>query len=247
MSTVVLVTGGNRGIGKGLVAHYLAQPDTTVIATAREASSQTANALDTLQKGHRSRLLIVQLSVDIVSSVAEAASVIEKHHHIHKIDTVISNAGICDHWGPVLEMKDADVLTHFQVNTLGPLRLFHALAPLLKNASAPKFIYISTLLSSISGIDQIDSLTAAYGMSKAAGNYLMRKIDAENGHLITLSIDPGLVQTDMGARAAQFNGLEKAPVTIEDAVRGITNQIAKVNKSTTSGQFVDYNGVKVAW
>ncbi|KAL2837218.1 hypothetical protein BJX68DRAFT_273174 [Aspergillus pseudodeflectus] len=247
MSTVVLITGGNRGIGKGLVAHYLAQPATTVIATAREVSSQNASAFDTLQRGDRSRLLIVQLSVDIASSIAEAASVIEKHHHIHHIDTVISNAGICDHWGPVLEMRDADVLTHFQVNTLGPLRLFQALAQLLKNASAPKFIYISTALASISGINQMNSWTAAYGMSKAAGNYLMRKINAENGDLITLSIDPGLVQTDMGARAAQFNGLEKAPLAIEDTVRGITNQIAAATKSTTSGQFVDYNGVEVAW
>jgi norsolorinic acid ketoreductase len=34
-----------------------------------------------------------------------------------------------------------------------------------------------------------------------------------------------LVQTDMGARAAQFNGLEKAPLTIDDTVRGITNQV----------------------
>ncbi|CEL02112.1 hypothetical protein ASPCAL03284 [Aspergillus calidoustus] len=247
MSTVVLITGGNRGIGKGLVAHYLAQPDTTVIATAREVSSQNASAFDTLQRSDRSHLLIVQLSVDIASSIAEAASVIEKHHHIHQIDIVISNAGICDHWGPVLEMRDADVLTHFQVNTLGPLRLFQALAPLLNNASSPKFIYISTALASISGINQFNSLTAAYGMSKAAGNYLMRKINAENGHLITLSIDPGLVQTDMGARAAQFNGLEKAPLTIDDTVRGITNQIAAATKSTTSGQFVDYNGVGVAW
>jgi norsolorinic acid ketoreductase len=209
MSTVVLITGGNRGesitavstddvgltrfvgIGKGLVAHYLAQPDTTVIATAREVSYQNASAFDTLQRGDRSRLLIVQLSVDVASSIAEAASVIEKHHHIHQIDIVISNAGICDHWGPVLEMRDADVLTHFQVNTLGPLRLFQALAPLLNNASSPKFIYISTALASISGINKFNSLTAAYGMSKAAGNYLMRKINAENGHLITLSIDPG--------------------------------------------------------
>lgn len=29
----------------------------------------------------------------------------------------------------------------------------------------------------------------------------------------------------MGSRAAQFNGLGNAPVTVEDAVRGITNQV----------------------
>lgn len=34
-----------------------------------------------------------------------------------------------------------------------------------------------------------------------------------------------MVQTDMGSRAAQFHGLENAPVTVEDTVRGITNQV----------------------
>jgi norsolorinic acid ketoreductase len=88
-------------------------------------------------------------------------------------------------------MADSEVLSHIEVNTLGPLRLFKATALLLQNASTPKFVYISTLLASISGIEQMPSLTAAYGMSKAAGNYLVKKIDAENQHLITLSIDPG--------------------------------------------------------
>lgn len=74
-----------------------------------------------------------------------------------------------------------------------------------------------------------------------------------------------MVQTDMGSRAAQANGLEKAPVTIQETVRGITYQVCRnlstiticrllillqievATKSTTSGQFVDYNGQKVCW
>lgn len=36
-----------------------------------------------------------------------------------------------------------------------------------------------------------------------------------------------LVQTDMGSRAAQLNGLEKAPVTVEDTVPGITRQVRR--------------------
>lgn len=34
-----------------------------------------------------------------------------------------------------------------------------------------------------------------------------------------------LVQTDLGARAAQYYGLEKAPVTLEACVRGIIAQV----------------------
>jgi len=173
------------------VAHYLAQPDTTVIGTVRDISSEKAKDPSTLPKGHGSSLIVVPLNVENPSSAAEAASEIQTQHHIEHIDVVISNAGICNHWGPVQEMADSDVLSHFEVNTLGPLRLFKAMAPLLQKASTPKFIYISTLLASILEIEQMPSLTSAYGMSKVAGNYLVKKIDAENKHLITLSIDPG--------------------------------------------------------
>lgn len=247
MNRVVLITGVNRGIGRGLAAHYLAQPGTTVIGTVRDNSSEKAKDLSKLPKGRGCDLIIVPLSVDNPSRVAEAASEIQTRHHIEHIDVVIANAGICNHWGPIQEMTDLDVLSHFAVNTLGPLRLFTAMAPLLQRASTPKFVYISTLLASIHAIEQMPSLTAAYGMSKVAGNYLVKKIDAENKHSITLSIDPGLVQTDMGSRAAQLNGLEKAPVTVEDTVPGITRQIEAASKSTTSGQFVNYNGDWVPW
>jgi norsolorinic acid ketoreductase len=74
-----------------------------------------------------------------------------------------------------------------------------------------------------------------------------------------------MVQTDMGSRAAQANGLEKAPVTLKETVQGITHQVCRnlasitccklltllqievAKKSTTSGQFVNYKGEKVCW
>ncbi|KAL2816929.1 hypothetical protein BJX63DRAFT_130826 [Aspergillus granulosus] len=247
MSRIILVTGANRGIGRGLVAHYLAQPGTTVIGTARDILSANTKDLNELPKGEGSRLIVVQLSVDNPAGATEAVSEIQTQHGIEHIDIVIANAGICNHHGPVVEMTDLDVLSHFEVNTLGPLRLFRVVAPLLQKASVPKFAYVSTLLASIHEIENIPSLTGAYGMSKVAGNYLIKKIDAENEHLIALPIDPGMVQTDMGSRAAQANGLEKAPVTVQDTVQGITSQIEAATKSTTSGQFVNYNGERVRW
>ena len=182
---------GPAGIGRGLTAHYLAQTDTTVVATVRDVSSENAKDLNKLSKGDGSVLIVVQLSADSPSGATEAVFEIQTQHRIGHVDIAIANAGICNHWGPVQEMADADVLSHFEVNTLGLLRLFRAVAPLLQKANTPKFAYISTLLSSIHEIEQIPSLTAAYGMSKAAGNYLVKKIDAENKYLIALPVDPG--------------------------------------------------------
>ncbi|KAB8216863.1 hypothetical protein BDV33DRAFT_178224 [Aspergillus novoparasiticus] len=247
MGQVIFITGANRGIGKGLAAHYLAREDTTVIAAIRDVSAENTKELRSLQKGSGSQLILVSLSLDIPSSATEAISEIQTQHHIEHIDIVLSNAGICNHWGPVVDMTDADVFSHFDVNALGPLRLFRATAPLLQNASQPKFIYTSTLMASLGEMERLPSLATAYGMSKVAGNYLVRKIDAEHKNLIALSVDPGLVQTDMGSRSAQSIGLEKAPLTVQVSVQGIIRQINEAQKSTTSGKFVNYLGERVPW
>ncbi|KAB8254370.1 hypothetical protein BDV32DRAFT_16194 [Aspergillus pseudonomiae] len=247
MGQVIFITGANRGIGKGLAAHYLGETDTTVIAAIRNVSEENTKELRSLPKGSGSQLILVPLSLDIPSSAAEAIAEIQTQHHIEHIDIVLANAGICNHWGPVVDMTDEDVLSHFEVNTLGPLRLFRAIAPLLLNASQPKFVYTSTLLASLDEIERIPSMATAYGMSKVAGNYLVRKIEAENPKLIALLVDPGLVQTDMGSRNAQFIGLEKAPLTVQDTVQGIIKQVKGAQKSTSPGQFVNYLGEKVPW
>ncbi|KAB8218034.1 hypothetical protein BDV33DRAFT_205815 [Aspergillus novoparasiticus] len=245
--TTILVTGANRGIGKGLVTAYLAKANTTVIATCREVSEQITKDLSCLSRGHGSNLIVVSLSLDKPQSVIDAVSQLQRHHSINKIDIVIANAGVCNHYGPLARMEDADLVSHFDVNTLGPLRLFRATLPLLQASSQPKFIYISSELASITGIEHSSSLTAAYGASKVASNYLVKKVHTEHLDVIALSIDPGFVQTDMGNRGAQCNGLEKAPMTISESVEGIVSQVEKASKETTSGRFIKHDGEQLPW
>ncbi|ODM17051.1 hypothetical protein SI65_07450 [Aspergillus cristatus] len=245
--TVILVMGANRGIGKGLISTYLARASTTVIATVRRTSLENTQELCSLQTGPSSQLILVSLSLDIPSDITDAIIQVQSEHHIEYIDLVIANAGICNHWGPVVDMDDSDPMAHFEVNTLGLLRLFRATAPLLLSRKQNKFVYISSELASIAGVAQSSSLTAAYGVSKAAGNYLVKKIDAEHADLVAFPIDPGFVQTDMGNHGAQCNGLERAPMTITESVQGIVKQIDGATKSTTSGQFIRYSGDRLPW
>ncbi|OJJ37892.1 hypothetical protein ASPWEDRAFT_59207 [Aspergillus wentii DTO 134E9] len=244
---VVLITGANRGIGRGFATAYLAIPNTTVIATVRDVSAQNASELSSLPKAQNSRLIVAELSLDAPSTVTEAISKVIKQHHMDHIDIVIANAGICNHWGPVSEIEDADMTSHLEVNTLGPLRLFRATAPLLKASKHPKFVYLSSELASIASLEQSLSLTTAYGVSKAASNYMVKKIHEENEGLIAFSIDPGFVQSDMGSRGARYGGLPEAPMTINESVEGIIGQIECATKTTTSGKFIRFNGDTLPW
>ena len=83
-------------------------------------------------------------------------------------------------------MKD-----HFDVNVLGPLILFQAMAPLLNAAENPKFMATSSSVGSIAGAIPYPSLS--YGVSKAALNYLVMKIHVEHTNITTVALHPGYV------------------------------------------------------
>lgn len=184
-----LTNAKNLGIGLALVAGYLARSYTTVVATIRDLSSE--NTLHSLSYGPESRLIVLPLSLDIPSAAADAISLLTEKYGIHHLDIVISNAGICNTWASVKELTDSDAFAHFEVNTMGLLRLYRAVIPLLSESDEPKLVYISTELASISRLDRSSPLTASYSMSKVAGNYLIKKINIENDKLVAFSISPG--------------------------------------------------------
>jgi NAD(P)-dependent dehydrogenase (short-subunit alcohol dehydrogenase family) len=70
------------------------------------------------------------------------------------------------------------------VNVNGPLVLFQATYPLLKTSTpSPKFIAISSIAGSITIGPGFPFKAIAYGASKAALNFVVRKIRSENDGL----------------------------------------------------------------
>lgn len=68
-----------------------------------------------------------------------------------------------------------------QVNVLGPQILFQATYPLLKASTpAPKFVIITSASGSLTISPPMSVPNGAYGMSKAAVNYLARMLHFEN-------------------------------------------------------------------
>lgn len=65
----------------------------------------------------------------------------------------------------------------------------------------------------------------AYGASKAAANYIMRKIHLEHPSLTVIPIHPGWVQTDMGNDGAVANGFEEAPVALQGSIDGLLGKV----------------------
>ena len=215
--SVYLVTGANRGslwhmqssssifadsictlgIGLNLVKTYVTRSNTTVIAAVRDPANPSSSKLSSFPKSSSSNLIVVKLDSASNSDPATVVQKLQNEHKITYIDVVIANAGISKSqaYGPVAGVKASDLKEHFDVNTVGPVLLFQATLPLLKKAAhgPGKFIGVSSPMGSVGGMEQRPYPMTAYGISKAALNYFLRKIHFENEDIISVALDPGCV------------------------------------------------------
>ena len=188
-SHTYLITGANRGTGRGPVETFLARPHTTVIAAVRGPKGTESQSLPRLERPESSKLVIVKIDRLEKDDARTAIAHLESDHAISKIDVVIANAGIAKCLEPVLPTSAQEMRDHFNVNTVVPLVLFQASWPLLQAAEWPMFFGIS---SSIGGIAEMVPLPGlAYGASKAAVNYLARKLHFEHEGLVSVAVHPG--------------------------------------------------------
>ncbi|KAH0362718.1 NAD(P)-binding protein, partial [Aureobasidium melanogenum] len=246
--SIVLITGANKGLGRGFVEKYLLRPNTTVVAAVRGPSGKEAQDLNTLAKGEGSKLVLVKIESTSETDALEAVRSIESQG-ISYLDVVIANAGIfkAGAFLEVAKMKTSDLTEHVDVNVNGPVRLFQATLPLLKAATQPKFIVISSAVSTITNAEYIPYTVTSYGASKAALNFLLRRIHIENPELIAIAFHPGAVKTDEGNKAAQAFGFSEAFVEVNDAVDGVVNKIDAATREEPSGRFLAFDNTPLVW
>ncbi|KAF5664826.1 ketoreductase [Fusarium heterosporum] len=241
--TVYVVTGGNRGIGLGLVIALLARPFTTVIATVRndKACSTLEYAIESAPMGDGSSLSVVQLDFSATIPPEKVREAFDIDH----IDVLINNAAANFKSYPVLEIPIADLRSAFEINTIGPLTVAQGLWPLLQKSTKPKVVNLS---SSVGCITYHEVVVGAYGPSKAALNWLTRALHIQNKEMIAFALHPGFVKTDMGELAATEWGVPLSMLTsVEDSVSGMIKMIDGATRETVSGKFVTCKGQELPW
>ncbi|KAI5892428.1 NAD(P)-binding protein [Schizophyllum commune H4-8] len=249
--TVYLVSGASRGIGLAIVTQLSSRPDVIVFAGARDPARATN--LQALAKSHPGRFHILELtSPDKANNIA---AVEEIKRVAGRLDVVIANAGIGNAFESALELRTEDMIRHFEVNTNGALVLFQATYPLLKESKTRKFVTVSSGLGSIALAGQMPVLMYPYGASKAALNWVTRKLHHDFPEFVIFPINPGAVLTE-GALAVNERapGMKEmleaspAPISAEESARGTLEQIDLATRETHGGQFVDYTGLgKWGW
>lgn len=202
---IVVVTGGNRGIGFE-ICRQLAKRGLHVVLTARSAAKGRAAAAVLRDEG----LEVEPRQLDVTSarSIKALAAHLNKRHG--RLDVLVNNAGVLlDPRGS--RLLDSKVNTYrdtLETNLFGPLMLCQALVPLMRKNGYGRIVNLSSRLGQLS---DMGTGTPAYRISKTALNALTRTLAAElrDTNILVNSMCPGWVKTDMGG--------PKAPRTPEEA------------------------------
>lgn len=183
------------GIGRAIVEILLQRPDTIVVAGVRFPNDPTCTSLRELHTGKGSKAFVVELRED---KHYKALGETLKSQGIDHLDVVIANAGTSKGFYTVVETPLENVISDFEVNTIGTMKLFQTCWPLYRPKQAQggrprKWIVVTSSLGSIGCLDMESMPCASYGLSKAAVNFMTKKIAVEmkDENLAAMCIHPG--------------------------------------------------------
>ena len=199
MARIVLVTGGNRGIGLGVVRHVVAAGDIALLGARNvEQAREEADATDqaAAAAGHRGHVEVVPLDVTDPETIKHAVHQVDERHG--RLDALVNNAAIhYDTWQGGIDTELGVVEEAFQTNVLGAWRVTQAFLPLLRRSDHPRLVNVSSQAGSLASMG---SGSPAYSVTKAALNALTRVLADElrtDGVLVN-AVCPGWTTTDMG-------------------------------------------------
>ncbi len=173
----MLVTGGNRGIGRAIAEAFLAAGDRVAVTTRRGGAPE--GALD--------------VRCDITDPVAVEAAFAEVEAAYGPVEVLIANAGVTKDT-LVLRMSEDDWQHVIDTNLTGSFRVAKRAAKAMLRQRRGRIIFISSVVGLLGSAGQVN-----YAASKSGLVGMARSLARELGSRgITANvIAPGFVETDM--------------------------------------------------
>jgi NAD(P)-dependent dehydrogenase (short-subunit alcohol dehydrogenase family) len=200
---VALVTGGGRGIGRGIAVELARCGAAVVINYRRDEEAAAAVVAEIEAAGGRAAPLQGSLSdlAEVDRLAAESAST------FGPVDLLVANAGIASRGLAVTETESSELERVMTTNAIAVHRLAHLLVPAMRERPRGDVVAISS-----SELAHMRANGAPYNMAKAALEALALTLaNEEVGNGIHVNVvAPGLVATDMGSR------LVKAKLGVDD-------------------------------
>jgi len=175
----VLVTGGNRGIGRAIAEAFVAQGDR--VAVTSRSGGGPAGALD--------------LRCDITDTEQVEAAFARAEEEHGPVEVLVANAGVTQDT-LLLRMSEEDWASVIDTNLTGAYRLTKRAAKGMLRLRRGRIVLISSVVAVTGSAGQVN-----YSASKAGLIGLARSLARELGSrsITTNVVTPGWVDTDMTA------------------------------------------------
>ncbi len=183
MSRIVLVTGGNRGIGRSIAQKFLDNGDTVVV------TSRTGDEIPGLH--------VVKCDVSDTASVDAAFDQIEATWG--PVEVAVANAGITRD-GLIMRMSDDDINDVLNTNLVGAIRIARRASRSMMKARTGRLIFMSSVVGLLGSAGQVNYSASKAGLVGAARS-LARELGSRG--ITSNVIAPGFVDTDMTAELSE--------------------------------------------
>jgi NAD(P)-dependent dehydrogenase (short-subunit alcohol dehydrogenase family) len=229
---IALITGANKGIGRG-AAEQLAALGMTVLIGARDPHRGEEAAVALRAAG--GDVQAVTLDVTDPTTVLEVAKQVEER--FGHLDVLINNAGITgsgqvspqDAYDQVPSTVELDMVRAvFETNVFGVIAVINAMLPLLRRSPAPRIVNVSSHAASLTLTSDPDGPftallpSAAYSPSKTAMSALTVQYANElrkDGILVN-AVAPGYVATDSNNHTGFLTVAQGAAIWVRLATVG---------------------------
>ena len=223
----VLITGANRGIGKG-IAQSLLSSGFQILATSRKIENFDFN---------HENLTKASLDIGDTKAVAEFQKVVEEFNP----SILINNAGITKD-NLFLRMTEDDWNEVINTNLTGVFRVTKLVAKGMLKQRWGRVINISSIAGIMGNPGQTN-----YSASKAAVDAFTRSLAKELGsrNITVNSIAPGFIETDMTEGIIDKSIIDKIPLkragTVED-ITSLVNFLCSDESNYITGQTLVVDG-----
>lgn len=236
---ITVVTGGTRGIGKGIAKRFLEEGATVIIIGGKNKEDADKAIAELSPLGQ-----IEAMMVDLSDAAAVEKMIDDVVAKYGRIDILVNNAGITGA-KPIFDMTDEDFESMIDINLTGPFKCTREVAKVMKQTGGC-IINTSSLVGTYAS-----RMQTAYVASKFGINGLTKACARELGPygIRVNAVAPGVVQTDMVAQSvdgqmlAALKGMTPlGRVAQPDELAGAYVYLASDAASFTTGAILAVDG-----
>jgi 3-oxoacyl-[acyl-carrier protein] reductase len=196
---VAIVTGGSRGIGRGIATALAKVKHDVVVNYARNASAAEAVQREIESAG--AKALLVQADISVAADRAKLVD--ETIKTFGRIDLLVNNAGVApDVRADLLEAGEESFDRLININLKGPYFLTQLVARQMikqlttsdQEQAKPKIVNITSISAYTASVNRGDYCIAKAGLAMMTKLFAARL--AEHG-INVYEIRPGVIETDM--------------------------------------------------